>query len=65
MGVGKKVLDDVKPYLMMVLLQVGYAGMYIVSVASLKQGMNHFVLVTYRNIVATAVMMPFAIFFER
>jgi hypothetical protein len=27
--------------------------------------MNHFVLVTYRNIVATAVMMPFAIFFER
>ncbi|CAM0913853.1 unnamed protein product [Alopecurus aequalis] len=65
MGVGKKVLNDVKPYLMMVLLQVGYAGMYIVSVASLKQGMSHFVLVTYRNIVATAVMAPFAIYFER
>jgi drug/metabolite transporter (DMT)-like permease len=65
MGVGKKVLDDVKPYLMMVLLQVGYAGMYIVSVASLKRGMSHFVLVTYRNIVATAVMTPFAIIFER
>uniref|UniRef100_A0ACD5ZUC9 Uncharacterized protein n=1 Tax=Avena sativa TaxID=4498 RepID=A0ACD5ZUC9_AVESA len=66
MGVmGKKVLADVKPYLMMVLLQVGYAGMYIVSVASLKQGMSHFVLVTYRNIAATAVMTPFAILFER
>ncbi|XP_051223525.1 WAT1-related protein At1g44800-like isoform X2 [Lolium perenne] len=65
MGVGKKVLDDVKPYMMMVLLQIGYAGMYIVSVASLKQGMSHLVLVTYRNIVATAVMTPFALIFER
>ncbi|KAM0899234.1 hypothetical protein ACQ4PT_021406 [Festuca glaucescens] len=65
MGVGKKVLDDVKPYMMMVLLQIGYAGMYIVSVASLKQGMSHLVLVTYRNIVATAIMTPFALIFER
>lgn len=65
MGVGKKVLGDLKPYLMMVLLQVGYAGMYIVSVASLKQGMSHFVLVTYRNVAAAAVMTPFAIIFER
>ena len=65
MGVGRKVLNDVKPYMMMVLLQIGYAGMYIVSVASLKQGMSHFVLVTYRNVVAAAVMTPFAIFFER
>lgn len=64
MGVGK-VLNDVKPYLAMILLQVGFAGMYVVSVASLKRGMNHFVLVVYRNLVATAVMAPFAIWFER
>ncbi|CAM0878455.1 unnamed protein product [Alopecurus aequalis] len=61
MGAGKKVM----PYMMMVLLQIGYAGMSIVSVASLKEGMSHLVLVTYRNIVATAVMTPFAIIFER
>jgi hypothetical protein len=65
MGVGKKVLNDVKPYMMMILLQIGYAGMYIVSVASLKRGMSHYVLVTYRNLVATLVMLPFALIFEK
>ncbi|KQK01727.1 WAT1-related protein At1g44800 [Brachypodium distachyon] len=64
MGVGR-VLNDVKPYLAMVLLQVGFAGMYVVAVASLKGGMSHFVLVVYRNLVATAVMAPFALYFER
>ncbi|KAJ1281191.1 hypothetical protein BS78_04G288700 [Paspalum vaginatum] len=64
MGVGK-VLNDAKPYLAMILLQVGFAGMYIVAVASLKRGMSHFVLVVYRNLVATAVMAPFALWFER
>jgi len=64
MGVGK-VLNDVKPYLAMILLQVGFAEMYIVAVASLKRGMSHFVLVVYRNLVATAVMAPFALWFER
>ncbi|KAF7091315.1 hypothetical protein CFC21_093916 [Triticum aestivum] len=65
MGMGWKVLTDVKPYLAMVLLQVGFAGMYIIAVASLKAGMSHFVLVVYRNLVATAVMTPFALYFER
>jgi predicted DNA repair protein MutK len=64
MGVGK-VLNEVKPYLYMVLLMVGFSGMYIVSVASLRRGMSHFVLVVYRNIVGTAVMAPFALLFER
>ncbi|KAG0535046.1 hypothetical protein BDA96_04G332400 [Sorghum bicolor] len=64
MGVGKA-LNDVKPYLAMILLQVGFAGMYIVAVASLKRGMSHFVLVVYRNLFATAVMAPFALWFER
>ncbi|EMS60728.1 Auxin-induced protein 5NG4 [Triticum urartu] len=65
MGMGWRVLNDVKPYLAMVLLQVGFAGMNIVAVSSLKAGMSHFVLVVYRNIVATAFMAPFALYFER
>jgi len=64
MAIGK-VMSEIKPYLAMVLLQVGYAGMYIVAVASLKKGMNHYILVVYRNIVATLVMAPFALYFER
>ncbi|KAG8094221.1 hypothetical protein GUJ93_ZPchr0012g21175 [Zizania palustris] len=59
------VLNDAKPYAAMVLLQVGFAGMFIVSVASLKRGMSHYVLVVYRNLVATAVMAPFALLLER
>ncbi|KAF0931286.1 hypothetical protein E2562_002633 [Oryza meyeriana var. granulata] len=64
MGVAR-VMNDVKPYLAMILLQVGFAGMYVVAVASLKRGMSHFVLVVYRNLFATAVMAPFALYFER
>ncbi|XP_072991278.1 WAT1-related protein At1g21890-like [Typha latifolia] len=55
----------VKPYLAMVFLQFGYAGMFVISVASLKQGMSHYVLVVYRNIVAAVVIAPFALWFER
>ncbi|KAL5200078.1 hypothetical protein ABZP36_021281 [Zizania latifolia] len=64
MGVGR-VMSDAKPYAAMVLLQVGFAGMYIVAVASLKRGMSHYVLVVYRNLVATVVMAPFALLLER
>lgn len=64
MGVGE-VWRRVKPYVAMVFLQFGYAGMFVVSVASLKQGMSHYVLVVYRNAVAAAVVAPFALWFER
>ncbi|PKU73412.1 WAT1-related protein [Dendrobium catenatum] len=49
----------------MILLQVSYAGMFIISVATLRDGMNQFVLVVYRNIVAAAVIAPSALWFER
>jgi hypothetical protein len=49
----------------MISLQFGYAGMYIVSMVSLKRGMSHYVLATYRHVVATIVIAPFAILLER
>ncbi|KAG7974044.1 hypothetical protein I3843_06G027400 [Carya illinoinensis] len=58
-------LRKAKPYLAMVSLQFGYAGMYIVSMVSLKRGMSHYVLATYRHVVATILIAPFAIVFER
>ncbi|KAJ0984497.1 hypothetical protein J5N97_002853 [Dioscorea zingiberensis] len=60
-----EVMSKMKPYMAMILLQIGYAGMYIISLASLKHGMNHYVLVVYRNIIAAAVIAPFALWFER
>ncbi|XP_041016005.1 WAT1-related protein At4g08300-like [Juglans microcarpa x Juglans regia] len=58
-------LRKAKPYLAMVFLQFGYAGMYIVSMVSLKRGMSHYVLATYRHVVATILIAPFAVVFER
>ncbi|OMO62673.1 Drug/metabolite transporter [Corchorus capsularis] len=58
-------LNKVKPYLAMISLQFGYAGMYIISMVSLKHGMSNFILATYRHVVATIVIAPFAFVLER
>ncbi|KAL2230555.1 WAT1-related protein At5g07050-like isoform X2 [Sesamum indicum] len=54
-----------KPYMGMISLQFGYAGMNIITKISLNGGMSHYVLVVYRHAFATAVIAPFAFFFER
>lgn len=54
-----------KPYIGMISLQFGYAGMNIITKMSLNGGMSHYVLVVYRHAIATAVIAPFAFFFER
>lgn len=54
-----------KPYIAMISLQFGYAGMNIITKVSLTNGMSHYVLVVYRHAVATAVIAPFAFFVER
>jgi hypothetical protein len=58
-------LKKVKHYLAMVSLQFGYAGMYIITMVSLKHGMSHYILAVYRHVVATLVIAPFAFVLER
>jgi drug/metabolite transporter (DMT)-like permease len=58
-------MNKVKPYLAMVSLQFGYAGMYVISLVSLNHGMNHYVLSVYRHIIAVLVIAPFALVLER
>ncbi|KAF7847479.1 hypothetical protein BT93_L2915 [Corymbia citriodora subsp. variegata] len=53
------------PFLAMVIVQVGYAGMMITSKLAMDSGMNPFVLVTYRQIFATLATIPFALLLER
>ncbi|XP_010091381.2 WAT1-related protein At4g08300 [Morus notabilis] len=62
---GSEAFLKMKPYLAMVSLQFGYAGMYIISMVSFKHGMSHFVLSVYRHVVAFLIMAPFAIVLER
>ncbi|XP_030529634.2 WAT1-related protein At1g09380-like [Rhodamnia argentea] len=49
----------------MVLVQVGFAGLSLVSKLAMDDGMNPIVLVTYRQIIATIAIVPFALFLER
>ncbi|KAK8600826.1 hypothetical protein V6N13_059428 [Hibiscus sabdariffa] len=60
-----RAINKVKPYIAIVSLQFGYAGMYIISLVSFKHGMSNFILTTYRHLVATIVIAPFAFVLER
>lgn len=60
-----KWLNDAKPYLGVVFLQVSSAGSAIISKAALNQGMNPYTFSVYRNAIAAVIFAPFAIFLER
>ncbi|KHG23400.1 Auxin-induced 5NG4 [Gossypium arboreum] len=59
------VLNKARPYLAIISLQFGYAGMYILSTICMKHGMSNFILATYRHVAATIVIAPFAFVLER
>nr|GMD59013.1 WAT1-related protein At2g39510-like [Ipomoea batatas] len=54
-----------KPYLAVIFLQFGFAGMAIIAKSALNKGMSHYTFAAYRNLIAALVIAPFAIFFER
>ncbi|CAN6814402.1 unnamed protein product [Brassica oleracea] len=58
-------MEKARPFILVVLLQVGLAGMDILSKAVLNKGMSNYVLVVYRHAVATLVMAPFALYFDK
>ncbi|XP_052174482.1 WAT1-related protein At5g07050-like [Diospyros lotus] len=60
-----KFIQSAKPYIAIISLQFGYAGMNIITKVSLNRGMSHYVLVVYRHAFATAVIAPFALVLER
>ncbi|GLT79251.1 hypothetical protein SLA2020_507450 [Shorea laevis] len=57
--------SKIKPYLAAILLQLGGAGMDVLSKAALNQGMSNYVLVVYRQAVATIVIAPFATIIDK
>ncbi|KAL2317790.1 hypothetical protein Fmac_031666 [Flemingia macrophylla] len=56
---------NAKSYLIILSLQFGSAGMYLITMDALNKGMSHYVFVVYRNVIATVVLAPFAFFLER
>ena len=55
---------DPVPFLAIALLQVGYAGLNIISMLAMQSGMNPLILVVYRLVFATIAIAPFAYFME-
>ncbi|KAK1294024.1 WAT1-related protein [Acorus calamus] len=49
----------------MVVVQVGFAGLNVVSKLAMDSGMNPFVMVSYRQVIATVFLGPVAYFLER
>ncbi|KAJ0044326.1 hypothetical protein Pint_06240 [Pistacia integerrima] len=65
MGSSGVMCSRARPYLAVILLQFGYAGMTIISKFALNKGMSPHVLAVYRHAVATIVIAPFAIVLDR
>ncbi|KAL3628593.1 hypothetical protein CASFOL_027639 [Castilleja foliolosa] len=61
----QKLFQKWKPFLAVIFLQAGLAGMDIISKAALNEGMSNYVFVVYRHAVATIVIAPFAIAFDK
>ncbi|XP_015877000.3 WAT1-related protein At2g39510 [Ziziphus jujuba] len=60
-----QMLIRAKPFIALIFLQFGYAGLSIFSKFALNHGMSQHVLVVYRHAIATAAIAPFAIFLDR
>ncbi|XP_030489208.2 WAT1-related protein At2g39510 [Cannabis sativa] len=60
-----EMLKSAKPFIGIIVLQFGFAGMSIIFKYALNQGISPHVLVAYRHAVATIVVAPFALVLER
>ena len=58
-------MDAKKPYVIAVVIQLIYAGMFVVSKAAFDHGMNTFVFIFYRMVAASLLLVPIAIVLER
>lgn len=59
------ILNQVKPYIAVILMQTFYAFMTVIAKLALNQGLSERVLVPYRMAVASAIIAPFAYVLER
>eukprot|EP00253_Pinus_taeda_P012049 PITA_12049 len=63
--VSVKGIHNFKPYLAQIVIQISFAGMYIIARLAFIDGMSRFVFVTYRQLTATLAIAPLAYLLER
>lgn len=61
----RKVVNGLKPGLMMVLVQITFASVHVLYKFAINNGMSVRVLTAYRLIFAAACTIPLALIFER
>ncbi|CAA0842232.1 WAT1-related protein [Striga hermonthica] len=59
------IASKARPYVGVIFLQFGAAGFGIVAKAALNKGSSNYTFAVYRNAIAAAIFIPFAIIFER
>lgn len=57
--------ERMKPFIAVIFLQTGFAGMDVLTKAALNKGMSNYVLVVYRHVVAFLVIAPFAVILDK
>ncbi|GMH13917.1 hypothetical protein Nepgr_015758 [Nepenthes gracilis] len=57
--------EKLQLHIAMLTLQFGYAGFHVVSRVALNVGISKIVFLVYRNIIALALLLPFAYFLEK
>jgi len=58
-------MDAKKPYVVAIIIQLIYTGMFIILKAAFNQGFNTFIFTFYCQAVATVLLLPIAIFCDR
>ncbi|KAG0516478.1 hypothetical protein BDA96_09G006600 [Sorghum bicolor] len=58
-------MEAKKPYLIAIIIQLIYAGMFVVSKAAFDHGINTFVFIFYRMAAASLLLLPVAIILQR
>ena len=58
-------MEAKKPYLVAIVIQLIYAGMFVVSKLAFDLGINTFVFIFYRMAAASLLLLPVAIILER
>ncbi|KAL6864811.1 hypothetical protein ACP4OV_015962 [Aristida adscensionis] len=58
-------MEAKKPYVIAIIIQLIYTGMFVVSKAAFNHGMNTYVFIFYRQAAASLLLLPVAIVLER
>ncbi|XP_020583790.1 WAT1-related protein At5g64700-like [Phalaenopsis equestris] len=58
-------MEGKKPYAVIILIQLIYTGLFVISKVALDEGLSTFTFLFYRQLTSTVLLVPLAIFSER